>query len=240
MNDFYNMGNRNISGGTEGGGYQPMPSALLQANTQKEMANQQAALQRELAQLQRDTAREALGPQNRALDLQQQQFEFKKGMLGNYLNQVGSLMSGQQKNAPAIAKGPAIEVAPIFSPEEMAMQQNQVRDRSMRQAAGVTNRMESKFAGRGLGGNSPLLDRMRMMSEVQGRVGGEGAALDFSRQMATENAKNMLAGQQLRQEVEDSYSKNLLSRYGIQQQGQNQFLAMLGSMFGGHHRERGA
>lgn len=212
-----------------------MPSVFIQADTQKQIAKQQAETALKQAQLQKESTLAGIQPQMRMADLQQQQFEFKKGMLGNFLNQFGGVFAANSKGGggPAIARGPAIEVAPIYSPEEMAMQQNRVRDRSMQQAAGVTNRMENKFASRGLGGTSPLLDRMRMMAETQGRVGGEGAALDFSRQMATENAKNMLAGQQLRQEVDDSYTKNTLSRYGIQQQGQNQLLAMLGSMFGG-------
>lgn len=207
----------------------------LEGSVQQAIANKQAETALKQAQIQKEATLAGIQPQMRMADLQQQQFEFKKGLMGNFLNQFGNIFAANQKGGggPAIQKGPAINVAPIFSPEEMAMQQNQVRDRSMKQAAGVTNRLQNQFAARGLGGSSPLLQRLSAMSEIQGRVGGEGAALDFARNMATENAKNLLAGQQLRQEVEDSYTKNLLSRYGIQQQGQNQLLAMLGSMFGG-------
>lgn len=235
-NDYWFMGDRNLMGGTTGGGYEMMPSIQAQLQLQQRQGSQQLASQKELAQMQIDAQMAALQPQKDALSLQREQFDWKKGMANNLLGQLGGIYAASQKGGgagPALAKTPTIDVGPIFSPEDMAMQQNRVKDRSMQQAAGVTNRMENKFATRGFSGNSPLLNRMRAMGEIQGRVGGEGAALDFSRQMATENAKNMLAGQQLRQDAENQYQQNLLSRYGIQQQGQNQFLSLLGGIMNG-------
>jgi hypothetical protein len=198
------------------------------AGVQAETALKQAMLQKEAAQI-------AAAPQTKMADLASQRFEFNRNLLKDTLGQFGNLYAAGQRGTggPAVTKGPKVETGPVFSPEEMTMQQNQVRDRSMQQAAGVKNRLASQFAGRGLAGNSPFVRKIGAMTENQGRIGGERAALDFSRQMATENARNMLASQELQQQVENQYQQNLLSRYGIQQQGNNQLLALLGSLMGG-------
>lgn len=186
---------------------------------------EQLAQQKELAMMQNRQA-------ERGLDLQQAQFDWRKGMANSFIGQMPSYLKQSQANLPTVYRGEEINVGPVFNEEQMAQQQNMVRDRSMRQAGGVANRMQSQYAARGYGGNSPLLRSMAANLETQGRVGGETGALQFAGQMATENAKNMLSGQQLRQGQTDAYNQALLNRAQVAQAGTNQLLALISGMVG--------
>lgn len=209
---------------------QASPSVELQQRNDISKFERQLVFDREREKQARELAQQQFSLQNRAFDLQKQQAEWKRGLVGNAIGSMEKLYGGN--SAPTLERAPQVQIGPVFSEEQMAQQQNMVRDRSMRQAAGVGQRMQGQYAAKGYGGNSPLLKAIQANLETQGRVGGETGALQFAGQMATENAKNLLGGQQLQLQGHDSYQQNLINRYAAQQSGNNALLAALSGMVG--------
>lgn len=166
----------------------------------------------------------------------QQLAEQKFGLQKDWVNRIGGIISDYSKSggakAPEIAPGPQVTPAGVFSPEEMIAQQNMIRDRSMQQAAGMEQRMRGRMASRGAAVNSPLLAALQNKLELGGRVGGEQGALDFARQAAEANARNILQGQSLAQQIHDAHQKNLVSRYQAESGSRNQLLQILTSLAG--------
>lgn len=125
--------------------------------------------------------------------LQQDRFKTLFPFLTNNFNQQEDRVGGQ--NAPL----PNITVGGVYSPQQTQEQVNAARasnDRSTQQQQVAT---QQRLAGRGFGGNSPLLQALQAQQGMAGMQANSEAERGIRFDAATQNARQLLSSEQARQ-----------------------------------------
>lgn len=162
---------------------------------------------------------------------------------GNF-NQIASLL-GEQGSQGGAREIQVPELQPfsgsgggdVFTPEQIAAKQNDLRARAIQQAQTAQQRTGDIYGSRGVGEGAALQQMMQNL-EMLGRMSGDQGALDFDLESATANARNRNDVRALEQQSHQNYMANLLQRYAgqigeqdsIRGAGANRFGSILGAL----------
>lgn len=145
--------------------------------------------------------------------------QFAEGKWDQIFPLIGPILAGLQNpdvggatglwDALIAALGPApfVDASGVFTPSQIQMQLNQVYARNDAKANSLIQGSTIDLAGRGFGGNSPLLDILRFAYEAEGIEASALAGTELRVSTAKENSEAVFASQ-----------KALLDQYSASEQ----------------------
>ncbi len=162
-------------------------------------------------------------------------FDSRMALLDQYMPQVFDVAGSMSPfSIGGSATGqPAISGAPVYTPQQIAARRADIFARNQQQAASQSRQAANEMAGRGVGGNSPLLQALQTSFQNSALARSGDQSLQWELGAAEQNANNRLAGGIARE-------NQFAARRGEQLQAQSNLLnyqtnllGALASMVGG-------
>jgi hypothetical protein len=139
------------------------------------------------------------------------QFNDVFGALSGYLGNSGSSGGVGGTNTAQ----PTVSASPIYSPLQIAQQQNAASANAMQGAATSNQALAAKMAGQGFGSRSPALSGQQQNAMMQALAQGQTAAQNVGFTAAQQNAQQVLAGQTEQENQWNDYNQAQIGRAGV-------------------------